>query len=649
MGVDWWRPRLVRCCLRMIIGVIVVLAPRHPPLHYNSPRLSHSQPPTMAFDKPRRRRCFAAGRVTAQLLLSFLTLSPGAAGWGFGGGQTPLLPLEPFQPESATGRSSKDASNPGKGRFTLRHIVHRGGKEYPTLHRRLDVRPDEISAAIAAGDGQEAGIGPYEIRSSSVLIPRLRERAVDDIAPLLYVAQTYGETVSYPEESWTVDDVPSPNITDRDTVINFSLMAGSAYNKDPSDPEWEYPKPPFNVSSDVGWESDGIRGHVFANDDNSTIVLSIKGTTSAVFDGAETTTNDKENDNLFAGCCCGQGEHYLWRQVCDCMTSAYTCNETCVVQAMRKPSRYYASSIELYGNVTEMYPDADVYLTGHSLGGLVSALLGLTFGLPVVTFEAVPQALAAKRLGLPTPPGYQSAVHARQNAGVWNFGHTADPVYMGTCNAASSVCTIAGYALQSVCHVGQRCEYNTVEEWQWRMSMTTHGIRGCIRDVYRAWEGVPSCEPDEECVDCFNWKRYHSNGSELTTTTTHSTSTTSTILTRTETCKTPGWWGCLDPTTSTSTTTTRTSTTTVTSETCRSRGWFGNCLDPVTTTFTTTTTILPPAVTTTETTATATTATTNAPTVSTCGTPGFFWGCHDRTTDAKPHAITEAPEHDIIL
>lgn len=42
-------------------------------------------------------------------------------------------------------------------------------------------------------------------------------------------------------------------------------------------------------------------------------------------------------------------------------------------------------------------------LTGHSLGGSVSSLIGLTFGAPVVTFEAPAEKLAATRLHLPSP------------------------------------------------------------------------------------------------------------------------------------------------------------------------------------------------------------------------------------------------------
>lgn len=266
----------------------------------------------------------------------------------------------------------------------------------------------------------------------------------------------------------------------------------------------------------------------------------------------------------------------MWRHVCSCMTSTYTCNSTCVVEALKKKNRYYYSSIELYRNVTERYPDADIWLAGHSLGGSVASLLGLTFGLPVVTFEAPGEALAASRLGLPTPPEYNNEpsneLHQkRRRTGGYHFGHTADPIFMGLCNSASSSCTWFGYAMETVCHTGQECVYDTVKDLGWRVSLGTHSIESVIKDVIEKYDEPPRCEPKPQCVDCYKWKYFESNGTETTTTvstiTTTITSPTNTHSSRTETCKTPGWWGCLDESTTSSTTTTSESTSTSTCKT----------------------------------------------------------------------------------
>jgi len=119
--------------------------------------------------------------------------------------------------------------------------------------------------------------------------------------------------------------VPAPDVTDRDTIINFALMAANAYDLVPGTGSWEDLDPQFgfNTSLDFGWHSNGLRGHIYTDDSNSTVIIGIKGTTRALFDGDDTTTSDKENDNLFFSCCCAQQGQYTWRQVCDCATSTY--------------------------------------------------------------------------------------------------------------------------------------------------------------------------------------------------------------------------------------------------------------------------------------------------------------------------------------
>lgn len=61
----------------------------------------------------------------------------------------------------------------------------------------------------------------------------------------------------------------------------------------------------------------------------------------------------------------------------------------------------------LYNNITYLYPDANIWVTGHSLGGALSGLMGVTFGLPVVTFEAPAERMASRRLHLPQPVSVQ--------------------------------------------------------------------------------------------------------------------------------------------------------------------------------------------------------------------------------------------------
>ncbi|KAF1982308.1 alpha/beta-hydrolase [Aulographum hederae CBS 113979] len=522
--------------------------------------------------------------------------------------------------------------------------------------RRLDVNPD-ASLSVMEDDSSERLPAPQlRARSQPLQIERMKDRSLDTVKALLENGRMNGQAVSLPQSAWSLDQVSGPNITDKETVLSFARIAANAYILEPHTGEWEDVGHGFNYTEDFGWEADGLRGHIFADTENSTVVIGLKGTSPAVFDGSETTTNDKINDNLFFSCCCGQGGQYLWRQVCDCKTSTYTCNSTCLVNSLNGRHHYYHAAQDLYHNVTALYPNADIWVAGHSLGGAVSSLLGLTYGLPVVTFEAVPEAMPAARLGLPTPPGYQLGFHQqRANTGVYHFGHTADPIYMGACNTATSACTLGGYAMESQCHAGHICTYDTVNDKGWRVGIGTHKIHNVIRDVIEKYDTVPNCTLRTNCTDCFNWDYYESNG---TSTTTSKTSTSTETRTRTQTCMTPGWWGCLDEsttTTGTATTTTSTSTSTSTSETttstststCKTPGWFG-CNDPTTTTSRTTSstslsTSAKPSVipTPTITPSTATPSPTHSPS-STCTHPGWF-GCNDDLYTSTSTPATASP------
>lgn len=518
---------------------------------------------------------------------------------------------------------------------TLRHIYHHGSHQYPDLHQYIDV-PEDAELRLVAEDGRPSEPAPATLRASAstMNIQRLGDRRKSAIDHLLEHAEIHGEPATLSSSAWTLDEIPGPNHTDKETVLSFARMANNAYEHEYLGGGWQKVGGGFNYTEDFGWEKDGLRGHIFADKTNGTVVIGLKGTSMAIFDGAETTGNDKINDNLFASCCCGQGGPYGWKQVCDCKTDTYSCNSTCLVKNLRQKSHYYQAARDLYHNVTERYPQSDVWLAGHSLGGVVSALLGLTYGIPVMTFEAYPDAMAASRLGLPTPPGFRIGAHqSRPSTGVFHYGHTADPIFMGSCNGGTSLCTLAGYAMESQCHTGRACIYDTVGDLGWRVGVGTHRIVSVIKDVIEKYDAVPKCEEDVECQDCFNWKFFESNSSETTTSSKVPSSTTT--RTRTETCKTPGWWGCLDETTSTTSTTTWTST--ITTSSCKTPGWFG-CKDP--TTITTTTTVTSPSAAPAPTiTTTSSKPTSSASSSTSCETPGWF-GCNDPTstssTSAKP-------------
>jgi putative lipase involved disintegration of autophagic bodies len=75
---------------------------------------------------------------------------------------------------------------------------------------------------------------------------------------------------------WDTTDVLGPNVEERETLLTLAKMTANAYTS-PTVSDW-YTLDSWNKSTPFGWEpdADGIRGHIFVSDDNSTVVLSIK-------------------------------------------------------------------------------------------------------------------------------------------------------------------------------------------------------------------------------------------------------------------------------------------------------------------------------------------------------------------------------------
>jgi putative lipase involved disintegration of autophagic bodies len=304
------------------------------------------------------------------------------------------------------------------------------------------------------------------------------------------------------------DDVTlvGPAVDKREALLQLAKMTHNSYFA-PGDAQW-YALDRWNTSHPFGWapDADGLRGHVFVAEDNSTVVISIKGTSAGwlVGSGGPTAKKDKLNDNLLFSCCCA-AVGPTWSPVCGCHQGGYKCDQTCVQDALADDSLFYPIGTNLYNNVTYMYPDATIWLVGHSLGGALASLLGATFGAPVVAFQAPAERLAAARLHLPSPPSTHHITHVI---------HTADPIANGACNGVTSACALGGYAMETRCHLGRVARYDTVSTLGWSVDVRTHGIKVVIeRLLSDAWEPavrvgreVPQIEEERDCVDCFNWE-----------------------------------------------------------------------------------------------------------------------------------------------
>ncbi|KAI8598210.1 Alpha/Beta hydrolase protein [Dissophora ornata] len=298
--------------------------------------------------------------------------------------------------------------------------------------------------------------------------------------------------------------VPDPK--DQGTVVSMTRMALDCY-VDPERQGWVDIGDKWDVETEIGWLEAELRGYVFASEDKKTVVIGIKGTSLKLFGtgGGPTGNNDKKNDNKLFSCCCGKVDRTWWA-VCGCYMGGNQCSQQCLVNDLitdrDQSESYYGIGLKVLEATKDLYPHASIWLTGHSLGGSVASTIGITKGYPTFTFQSPGDVRFAQRIGLVKPELTKLDL---ENLPVWQFGHTADPVFMGTCNGATSSCYSAGYALETKCHLGKTCVYDTMTELGWRQNIQAHTILAFI-NVVENWhnmtegrEIVPECSPQTEC------------------------------------------------------------------------------------------------------------------------------------------------------
>lgn len=162
----------------------------------------------------------------------------------------------------------------------------------------------------------------------------------------------------------------------------------------------------------------------------------------------------------------------------------------------------------LVDDLLNIYPNANVWLIGHSLGGALASLLGSTYGLPAVAFESPGERLAAARLHLPLPrPKIETPNSRMPLVPVTHVYHTGDPIPQGVCTGFGSPCTQAGYALETRCHLGKSIVLDTVKKLGWRVGVWNHPIKDVILKVLEVdgvdWgdgRDVPLAQEEVDCI-----------------------------------------------------------------------------------------------------------------------------------------------------
>ncbi|KAH7317984.1 Alpha/Beta hydrolase protein [Rhizoctonia solani] len=361
--------------------------------------------------------------------------------------------------------------------------------------------PTHLSFTPAESDSQTVLSKPHVLRTRVQTVHQ--PRSIDDV----YRVRERSLRLQQSEPiEWVKKNVLAPDVTDRETLRELAKMTANAYAKR-GKPNWWEMSERWNTSFPFGWEpdEDGFRGQVFISDDENIVVMSIKGTSIWTPIGDKTSKKDKLNDNLLFSCCCARVDWtWHWQTVCDCYSGHNRCDQTCLSASLIVDSLFYSTGVELYKNLTAAYPDANIWLTGHSLGGSLAALLGATFGVPTVTFESPGERLASTRLHIPTLPDLPYSEHPITH--VW---HTGDPIPDGRCVGPASLCAKGGYALETRCRNGKHIVYDTVTKKKWAPSIAKHRIGIIINDVLgEDWDedrAVPEAVAYDDCEECTKW------------------------------------------------------------------------------------------------------------------------------------------------
>jgi len=161
---------------------------------------------------------------------------------------------------------------------------------------------------------------------------------------------------------------------------------------------------------------------------------------------------------------------------------------------------YYKNAEMVVDYFRHKYPHASFWLVGHSLGGSIASLVGMRFRLPTVTFEAPGERLAALRLGLVSSPDDATSLDY-----ITHIYNNLDPVSWGACKGVLSLCSQAGYAMESKCHAGRVAVY-LFKGSKWTHPFVAHQIETVIAMLEDRDVPVPDPLPQTDCQDCSSWE-----------------------------------------------------------------------------------------------------------------------------------------------
>ncbi|KAJ2917382.1 hypothetical protein MD484_g2965, partial [Candolleomyces efflorescens] len=185
--------------------------------------------------------------------------------------------------------SGKQPQPPSSLTFELRHLHAVSSDAHVVFH---DVNQADYKAWALQTSGEAAAAAAGAAPTTPTTSYSIATRPVKSYRPPSFSDFSAARTRSFrfaesTKLHWEPDEVPGPDVDKRETLLLLAKMSNNAY-VEPGDPYWYDLGEKWNNTYPFGWEpdADGFRGQVFATEDNSTVVVSIKGTSAGMFGGA---------------------------------------------------------------------------------------------------------------------------------------------------------------------------------------------------------------------------------------------------------------------------------------------------------------------------------------------------------------------------
>lgn len=164
---------------------------------------------------------------------------------------------------------------------TIRHVLVHNSKRTGNPLLTYDVYPKNL-AYVDKDNRDRRFLRSSRLRSRPAQIYQLahsQPMLSDNTPAKLRKASQGREAVN---NDWRLEHVLEPDVSDKETVVSLAKMSSDAYLLDERAPDWLRlnSSAGFNLSSGFGWLDNRLRGHVFADAENRTVVIAIKGTSS---------------------------------------------------------------------------------------------------------------------------------------------------------------------------------------------------------------------------------------------------------------------------------------------------------------------------------------------------------------------------------